>query len=194
MKLACEIIFGLLCVLAILQKDKWKMMLIYAATNIVLVVMYLLFGRYATAAISAVAAVRMIVYMIYALKKIKPNLVWLIIFESAFVVSTALTWQDALDLMPLFALMASCYGGWQDNQIIMRLSFTVNGILYVIYDILIGAYIAMSIETIILLFTVVSFIYYCVYKKETPLLELIFKKKKKQQSGQITNSDNEILS
>ena len=180
MQVACQILSAIILVLAIFQKEKWKMMLLYTINSIVLVVMFLAFDRITAAAISAVGAIRMAIYMIHALKKMKPNLVWLIIFEIGFVVSTIITWQDALDLMPMFAMLSSGFGSWQDNQYVLRISFMINGVLYVIYEAIIGAYISMSVEAINFVCTIISFIYYCVLKIDVPILERLFKRNKKQ--------------
>ena len=143
-------------------------------------------GRITAAIISLVGAIRMLIYMIYALKKLKPNLIWLIIFELGFVLSTILTWQDALDLMPMFAMLSSGFGSWQDNQYILRISFMINGILYIIYDALIGAYIQMTVEAVCLIFTTISFIYYCVLKIDISIIDKIFKKHTTKESNSLS--------
>ena len=178
LRIIFEIASAVVLVLAIFQKEKWKMMLMYIVDNLLLCAMFLAFGRYSTAIISVVGALRMLVFMIYALKNIKPNFIWLIVFESLFVVLTIVTWQDALDLMPMFALMASCLGSWQDNQSVLRLLFALNGVLYVVYEAIIGAYITLTVEIINLICTIFSFVYYCILKKETPIMQAIFKRKK----------------
>ena len=116
--------------------------------------------------------------LLYSLKKLKPNIIWLIVFEIGFVVTTILTWQDALDLLPLVALLSAGYGSWQDNPTILRVSYIINNGSYVIYNAIIGAYISMVFKIITFLSSVICFIYYCLLKKETPILDVIFKRKK----------------
>lgn len=179
---AVQIIFQILTVIisviAILQKQKWKMMLYYTIDNILSVIMYFSFNRITTAIICIVATIRTFIFMFYSLKKLKPNIIWLIIFETGFVVTTILTWQDALDLLPLVAILSSGYGSWQDNPVILRVSYIINNGSYVIYSAVIGAYISMVFKIITFLSSVFCFIYYCLLKKETPILDVIFKRKK----------------
>lgn len=184
-----QILSAIILVIAIFQKSKWKMMLVYTVNNIILAVMYFAFARITTAIISIIAAVRTIIFMIYALKNIKPNFVWLIIFETAFILCTILTWQDALDLLPLFALLTSCYGSWQNNQSVLRICYAINAILCIVYKIFIGAYISMAIEVLNLICTIISFIYYCLLKKETPILEAIFNKNKTKNKIDTNNPE-----
>ena len=181
-----QIISAIIIVFAIFQKEKWKMMLWYTINNIMCVLMYFVFGRTTTAILCVVAAVRTFIFMFYSLKKIKPNYIWLIIFESAFVLTTILTWQDALDLMPLFALLVAGFGSWQENDYVLRVSYIINELIYVIYKFIIGAYISMAVELISLICTLFSFIYYCLLKKEKLFLQLIFKRNK----SQLDNIDN----
>lgn len=171
----------ILLLIGTFQKEKWKMMLWSTLTNAFYVAMYFAFGRIATACICIVAALRTITYMIFAIKKIKPNWIVLIVFELAFIVATILTWQDALDLLPLFALLAACYGTWQDNQLILRISYIFNHTFTIIYQILIAAYITMCGEIILFISTIVCLIYYCILKKERPLMSYILPKKKKKE-------------
>ena len=187
-----QIATAVVSVWAILQKEKWKMMLIYTLNNFLSIAMYLSFGRMASACISIVAAVRTIVYMIYAYKKIKPSLVWLIIIECAFVVITIIAWQDALDLMPMFALLVAGFGSWQDNQTVLRISYIINSTLYTIYRSIIGAYISVGFEVINLICTTTCLIYYCILKKQTPILQSMFKKKKESQVNKgLQNTEQE---
>lgn len=179
-----QIIFQLLTaivtILAILQKEKWKMMFFYTLNNLICVAMYFVFLRTTTAIICIIAAVRTIIFMFYSLKKIKPNYVWLIIFELAFVVTTIITWQDAFDLLPLVAMVSACYGSWQDNHFVLRISYIINNSAYAVYQLIIGAYISMAISLINLACTITCFVYYCLLKKEKPILQVIFKNKKNQ--------------
>ena len=180
-----QILVAIVLILAIFQKEKWKMMLLYVVDNVLLAVMFFAFGRISAGIMSIVGATRMFVFMIYALKKLKPNIFWLLFFEISFIVSTILMWQDTLDLMPLFALMLSCFGGWQDNPFVLRLFFIFNGALYVAYEAIIGAYISLAVEIINLICTIIGFVYYSILKKETPILSILFKKTKKDKSAEF---------
>lgn len=191
MQLLFQILSAILSILAISQKDKWKMMLIYTINNVCNMAMYFTFGRIATVFISFVATLRTFIYMFYSYKKKKPNIIWLIIFEMLFIVSAILTWQDALDLMPLFAMLSVGYGSWQDNQTILRISYIINMTLYTIYKTIIGAYISMSVEALNLICTIICFIYYCILKKDTPILKAIFKKKTIKVPANIAPDEND---
>lgn len=158
-------------IIAIFQKKKWAMMLVYTFSNIMNMAVYFAFARYTSAYICIIAAFRTMLFMIFALKNWKPNVYVLIFFELAFVVSTALTWQDTLDLMPLFALLIAGYASWQNNQYVLRVGYIINPALYIIYKIIIGAYIAAIAEIICFIASTFSFLYYCIFKKEKSIFQ-----------------------
>ena len=84
-QIVLQIIPLILQILAIFQKEKWNMLLIFTISNLIFVAVYFAYSRTATACICIVAAIRTITYMIFSLKKIKPNWIILIIFELAFI-------------------------------------------------------------------------------------------------------------
>ena len=185
MQIALQSLGALIIVLGIFQKEKWKMMAFYTINNIVFCAMYFSFGRTTTAYICIVATLRTFVFMIYAYKKLKPNVFFLILFESLFVAITFITWQDYLDLLPMFAILSSGFGSWQNNQTVLRVAYIINTSLYVIYKAFIGAYIAMIVEIICFICNIIGLIYYCILKKETPILEKIFRRKKHEQQTTV---------
>lgn len=180
MQIALQVIIIFLVVLATLQKKKWCMMMIFSISNLVYTAMYFSFGRTASAIICIVACVRTLTFMIFALMRLKPNVYVLLLFEIGFIVSTALTWQDPFDLLPLFALMIAGYASWQNNQFILRLGYVINPTLFFVYKTIIGAYIALIAEVFVLISSIFSFLYYCVLKKEKNLTDYLinFKRRK----------------
>ncbi len=166
-------------VLAICQRDKWKIMLFYTFENIVCVAMYFAFNRTAAAMICVVATLRTIVYMIYALKNLKPNLFWLFTFGAGYITIAIITWQDMLDILPLIAMLSVNFGSWQDSPLTLRIFYIIDHVAYIIYKLIIGAYIAMGVEIFSLIVTLIALIYYCILKKDKPLLDYIFKPKSK---------------
>ena len=85
------------------------------------------------------------------------------------------------------------YGSWQDNQTVLRITYIINQSLYVIYKTIIGAYISMSVDAASLICTIICLVYYCILRKETPILSLIFKRKKQNIENQHNEHNNEII-
>ena len=111
MQIALQVIAGLLYVLAILQKKKWQMMLIYTLENVFLVAMYFSFGRTTVALLNLVAMVRTFILCVFALKNIKPNIFVLIIssvdFDGGLI--SLLTNFDFILSSTCFAVSPTCF-------------------------------------------------------------------------------------
>jgi len=182
MEIAIQIADFVAVIVAGLQKNKTLAQLFYFIDNIVLTIMFFIFGRYSTAIICFVAMIRSLVFYVFSTKKIKPNIFILLFFEIAYLVITIVTWQDALDLLPLFGTLASTYTSWQDNVSLMRIGYIINPIFYIIYKLIIGAYISLITEIVLLISNLFALIYYDILKKEKPILSYlgIFKNKEKK--------------
>lgn len=152
-------------------------------------IMYLTFARTASAILCGIATIRTIIFCYYAYKNMKPNWILLIVFEVAFLIATILTWQDALDLLPMLALLIASYVSWQDNTIILRCGYIVNSILNLIFRIIIGAHIAIIADIITLISEIIALIYYEILKKQEPILHQIFHKNYVK-NEKIINAEN----
>ena len=181
-------------VLAILQKEKWKILFYYTLVNVVFVAMYFSFGRTVAALICLVSVLRTLIYMIFAIKKIKPNFLIFLVFEIAYILIAIFTWQDAYDTLPLIAILAGNFASWQDNHLVFRIGYIINESAYVAYNLIIGAYIAMGVEILNLVCTITCLIYYCILKKEKPIFDVLFGRGKKTASSEVEPANKEEIS
>lgn len=187
MEIIIQFVPVILELVASLQKKKWAMMLVYMIQSISYVIMYIIFKRTGSIAMWVVAVIVTLVYFIFALKNLKPNILILIAFEVAYTISDLLYFQDAYDLIALVALLLFCYCGWQDNQLILRSGYVIGSILYIIYSIIVGTYIAMIVDVVCFLGNLYALIFYVILKKDK--FSFNFKRNK-----QKSENDNEKLS
>ena len=190
MKIALETVAMMLSITGSLQKKKWAMMLLYTLTNIFYSIMYFAYGRFASAVLCIVGAIRTAVFMIYSIKNIKPNWMVLVFFEILFVLAAIFTWQDATDWMPLIAWTVTCYASWQDNTAILRIGYIINSVLYIAYNMLIGAYIASIPEFLGIITNTVALIYYNICKKEKPILSYFLSSKWSKEKNNIEDIES----
>ena len=192
MEIAIQIADVLTVILGGLHKSKPMALVFNILNNVVLAIMFFIFDRVSTALICIVAILRSVVFLLFSLKKLKPNVFVLIAFEITYLLIVVFTWKDALDLLPLIGTAVSCYTSWQDNVALMRIGYMINPIFYIIYKLIIGAYISIITEAILFLTNLVSLVYYNILKKEKPILSYlnIFKKDK----NKLENANTENLS
>ena len=166
--------------LASLQKRKDVMMLLFSCVNIIMGIMYLTYNRYATFALCMVALIRTLIYAYYDYAKIKPKIYLLLCFEVFYILVTIIFWQDAFDLIPMFAILISTAGSWQSNMLIVRVGFVMNVSLYSIYNLMLGAYLLSAFNVIEIMCYITAIIYYNVLHKDKYLLDFLNNSKLKQ--------------
>ena len=165
----------------------------YSISDFANVLMYISFERYVPMIVYIIVTIKTLVFLIFALKSKKPNLFLLLLFEFLILTSSLIAifiLQNMLDFIVLAAMLLSTYGSWQDNNFVLRVTYLSNRALLVTYYFIIGAYISFGACIGFLFCEILCFIYYCILKKETPLMQVIFKNRKKE-SENIQNNTNE---
>ena len=170
MQIALQIIAGLLYILAILQKKKWQMMLIYTLENAFLVAMYFSFNCTNAAVLNLVAMVRTFVLCVLAFKNIKPNIFVLIIFEVAYLTTSIIFFNNLYELIIIFGVTIACYTSWQNNTCILRTGYLINDSCNIAYKCIIGAYIGAIPDFVAFFAIVIAIVYYNILKKDKPIL------------------------
>ena len=192
LQITLQVVALLFVLVGFLQKKKWLVLLLCSLGSFTYVGMYLIYGRIAGASICFVSAAKCITYMFFSIKNIKPNIFVFAFFEIAYIVGTALTWQDALDLLPLVAMLQEGYTTWQDNKWIFRIGYMISPILFLIYKAIISAWISMAGEALMFVIALFSFVYYCIMNKQQSILEKInfFKRKLDRKNEDSIKNNN----
>lgn len=103
--------FGLACHVICFQQSKRGGVLLFTMLGCVFwATHFLLLGFYTAALINLLVAVRSFVF--YEVKSHRSDTL-LYVFTSLFVVSTLMTWQGPISLLPLAAVIISTYAAWQ---------------------------------------------------------------------------------
>lgn len=177
MIIVSQILPVILELVASLQKKKTLMMLFYTIQSVTYVIMYIVFRETSAMVLSVVASVILFCYFIFELKNVKANFICLIIFEIAYILGWLLSFENALSLLPLFALLIFCYSGWQSNTLILRIGYVLGSILNIIYMLIIGAYIAVIVDVTCFAGNLFGLIFYNLLKKDENSFKF-FKKNK----------------
>lgn len=154
------IITILLTVVSFFQKEKWKMMLYFSATNAVLVVTYILCGKLLGGILVLGALIRTIVYFYYSKYNKRPEPIVMILFEIYAIVVSILLWNSPTDLLMIINIIVVTYTTWQNDVRTLRLGYVLSGGLLIAYDITIGAYTTAISELLMLVSVVLSLIKY----------------------------------
>lgn len=108
--------------------------------NILTLISYLLLGKYLGCILVGVLTLKSLVYYLFALKKLKPNIFVLIIFEISILVISIIFWNSWVDIFMIMNSLINTYFSWQDNVKHLKMSVVVCACLLILYDVFVGAY------------------------------------------------------
>ncbi len=155
MEINATFIFGLLSTIAALMSMQFKDMRLVLICQIICngtgAVSYLLTpeGGLSGSGIYAIAILQSLVFFILRCKKINEPQYIAYIFAAAYLTCSVFTYQKPLDVVPALAALTCAFGVAQKNASFYRLLILANGIIWLIYDLLLPASITMAVSHII---------------------------------------------
>lgn len=150
--------------LSMFFKKKAYIMLFAFFYNILILVSYLLLGRYLGCILVGVAILRALTFFLFALKNIKPNIYVYIVFNILAISLSIIFWNVWYDIFMLIALIISTYANWQENVKVLKIGALICMVFYILYNVFAGAYSYIASEVIYGLSALISLI--LTYKEE----------------------------
>jgi len=142
-------IFGLLFLIISVQlNNKLKILFCKIISNIFYGLQYLFLSAFSGACMSLLSLIRNIVFYLYNKNKSKIPISALIIFLIIMFVVSFWTFDTLLSLIPIFATMIHTYAVWQDNLKVYRFLSLIGAISWIVYNMLMGAYISAGASCI----------------------------------------------
>ena len=136
--------------LAMQCKKKSGILVMGIASNMTYALEYAFLGAWTGAISLLIGTIRNITYFIFDKKGLKPNKIVLMIFIFLLVGAGIYTWENVTSLLPMVALIVWTVVSWQDNTKWMRVAEIMICIMWIIYDLFVGAYTGCLTEFIIL--------------------------------------------
>lgn len=140
-------IFGffalILLVLSYQNTKKEKFLLIQIFANIFFGLQYLSLKAFSAFCSSIISLIRTLIFFKYEKKDKRTPLLILIIILVVISIFGALTYEGIYSLIPIVITLAYSYGTWQKK---LKLTYTIGifaAILWIYYNFLVGAYIAI---------------------------------------------------
>ncbi len=136
------VIAFILEVLGNTKNKKINILIYHTISNVLFSISYFLLGADALSAayLLGLAALRNIVFLYYESKGKQTPIIWLIIYSIVAIIATAISYKDIYSLVPVVASLVYSYSIWQDNLTIFRVVTIFIGIMWVSYDIIVGAF------------------------------------------------------
>lgn len=145
MKIIAQI-FGVIALIIMLssyqQKTKKKFLLAQITANIYYTIQWILLRGYSATVVQIVSTIRALIFYKYTKNKQEIPIYWLIIAEIITIIMGGITYQNIYSIIPIIIGCLYTYGTWQKD---LKKTYTIGIIAslgWIIYNILIGAYIA----------------------------------------------------
>lgn len=146
-------------------KKKSGILVVGIISNTVYALEYAFLGAWTGAISFVIGTIRNITYFIYEKKKYKPNKIVLTIFVLLIIGAGIYTWENITSLLPVIALVLWTIVSWQNNTKWMRLAEAFICVMWIIYDLFVGAYAGIITEFIILFSTMIGMYRYDIKKQ-----------------------------
>ena len=133
------------------QKKRNKILFFQILDSTFDVLQYLLLGAYTGGAISLLGATRA-----YCFSKTK-NKKFLYLFLGLYIVASLVTFDGAISLIPLLAALIYTIVVWNKKEKNIRLYSVFVFILWLIYDVLVGAYVNAITDIVLIVSNILAF-------------------------------------
>ena len=126
---------------------------------------YLLLGAFTGATMNFIVVFRNYVFANKSLKTWADSKVWLYIFILVFIISSVLSWQGFVTLLPLFAVILGSITFWLNNTKHIRLLSLISPPFWFVYNFIMNSYAGMIGDTLTFLSILIGIIRFDVRAK-----------------------------
>lgn len=143
-------VIGLIFAVFSLQiNNRKKLLYMQITSNLVFIIYYYLLGAYSGCLMAAVTLVR---NLVFAINKQKITTGWFFVLLIGILGFTGLSYKTPVDLLPMMGIMVYTFSLWANKMSLIRKGYISCSFLYLIYNILVGAYMA-AISSMIEIFS-----------------------------------------
>lgn len=149
--------------LTYLIKDKKKILILCIFSSITYGMQYLFLKAFTGMIVNAIGIVRAVWFYINNKNNKKNSCFSLMTICLLFLISTILTWDSIVSILPLFSAVAFTYSIWCNNVLVYKWIAIPVSVSWIIYNIIVGSILGYIMEGILLIIEIVGLIIF--YKK-----------------------------
>lgn len=136
-------LLAIICwVMSIQQKNKEKILMNQMFANTLYTIQYVLLGAYSASAMNITSAIRSLVFYNDE-KKHKQSKLTGSILIAAIIIIGIITYSSPISTIPILITIAYTYSVWQSNLKITRIIFIIAAIIWIYYNLKVGAYVSI---------------------------------------------------
>lgn len=125
------------------QKNKEKLLVFQLLANFLYGIQYILLLAPTAGYMNMISVVRSYIYFLYEKKNKKPSILVLLLFIGLIITVGILTFDSYLTIIPISITIIYAVSTWQNNIKIVRYCFLICAVIWMFYNISVGAYTAV---------------------------------------------------
>lgn len=140
-------IFGIIssaaAILSLQTKNIKHVLICQLLCNSTGAVSYILTGGLSGCGIYVIAILQSLIYSVYRIKEKKAPKILAAVFIASYIICSVLTYRVPYDLLSAAAAMTCAFALIQENSSVYRIFILMNGLIWLVYDFILGAYTMM---------------------------------------------------
>lgn len=154
----------IICAISFFFKKKKDFLLCLISYNILVCVQYILQNCVTELIVTIVSIFVSALFYFYDIKDKKPNIIIIIILELLYLTIGIFTFQNWYSIFVIISSMIGLFAQWQNNMLILRLSYVICSILLIVNYVLTGLYTTIIAEGISFISALISIFKFYVFK------------------------------
>lgn len=147
-------------------KEKKNILLVQTFASMSYFIVYYILGAFSGCAIELIEQTKDIVFYFFEKKKVSIPLILLVIFVTLLITASIITYDGLYSLLPLIINLSHFISSYLKNPKYIRVVMLICGFIWLIYNIIIGAYIIIIGNVLEIISATISLIRYKEDKKE----------------------------
>lgn len=127
-------------VISIQTKNKTKLLKLQNIANLFYAIQYAFLGAFSATGMNCISLLKGIVFLKSEKSQKQSSKIQLIIFSILIIAIGIITFQTWYSIIPIIITLAYTYSTWQKNATIIRITFLVAAIGWIIFNTIVGAY------------------------------------------------------
>lgn len=139
----CGVIALIAWIMSIQQQKKTKILMLQMVANVFYAIQYMALNAFSGCAMNIVAFLKGFIFYLNEKKEKKTSVIILLILIGITMILGVITYQNIFSIIPVLITILYTYSVWQEDIRIICIVFIVCACLWILYNVIVGAYLPL---------------------------------------------------